>query len=345
MGKRAAKHKPPPLSSPSGQLSPRELLEEYQLALQAENKSPRTISWYLDILARYFRFLASKRLLKPIEQMGPAELRAYLLYLQKADRWSGHPNIGQGKGPLSPFSIQGHARAVKALWGWLEREGHIQTNRLAKFPLPKVPVKPVDILSMDQIQELLGQIDRLTPTGARHFLIVLLLIDTGLRISELVSITLSNVDLTGGFIKVVGKGQKTRFVPLSPETRREISRYLKVSRPRLTPSDSHYLYLFATPDGGPISVNSVQQYLRRLATSAGLDGVRVTPHVLRHSFASAYIANGGNPFTLKEILGHTTLAMTMRYVHLQPSDLQAQHAMFSPVAKSGLLRRSYRSKA
>jgi site-specific recombinase XerD len=321
---------------PSGESSPEEVLEEYRLALQAENRSPKTISWYLDILTRYFTFLKSRRLLKPIGQMGTAELRTYLLYLQGADRWSGHPSIGQGKGKLSAFSVQGHARAVKAFWGWLEREGHVQTNRLAKFPLPRVPVKPVDVLTMDQVQELLGQIDRLTPSGARYFLIILLLVDTGLRISELTSITLSNVDLIGGSVKVVGKGQKTRFVPLSPETRREISRYLKAGRPRLTPADSPYL--FATPDGGPISVNSVQQYLRRLATSAGLDGVRVTPHVLRHTFATLSIANGANPFTLKEILGHTTLAMTMRYVHLQPHDLQVQHASFSPVARSGIGR-------
>jgi site-specific recombinase XerD len=344
MGKHARNHSLRDLSRPpSGKFSPGEVLEEYRLALQAENRSPKTISWYLDILTRYFNFLAAKRLLKPIEQMGAAELRAYLLYLQKADRWSGHPNIGRGKGQLSAFSVQGHARAVKAFWGWLEREEHIEVNRLSKFPLPRVPVKPVDTLSMDRIQELLGQIDRFTPGGARYFLIIILLVDTGLRISELVSITLSNMDLTGGFIKVVGKGQKTRFVPLSPETRRELTRFLKASRPRLTPTDSPYL--FATPDGRPISVNSVQQYLRRLAASAGLDGVRVTPHVLRHTFATLSIANGANPFTLKEILGHTTLAMTMRYVHLQPSDLQAQHGMFSPVAKSGLLRRSYRSKA
>ena len=343
MNKRTGNHRRPPFSSLSGQSSPEEMLDEYRLALRAENKSPKTISWYLDILTRYFQFLASQRLLKPIGQMGAAEFRAYLLHLQKADRWSGHPHIRGGRGGLSPFSIQGHARAIKAFWGWLEREGHLRTNRLAQFPLPKVPVKPVDALSMDQIRELLGQIDRLTPSGARYSLIILLLIDTGLRISELVSITLANIDLAQSGIRVLGKGQKVRFVPLSPETRREISRFLKASRPRLSPPQSQYL--FATPDGNAIAVNSVQQYLRRLGRNAGLKGVRVTPHVLRHSFASAYIANGGNPFTLKEILGHTTLAMTMRYVHLQPSDLQAQHAMFSPVAKSGLLRRSARSQA
>ena len=344
MGKRAAKHNTGNLSRPpSGGCPPAELLDEYRLCLQAENKSPKTISWYLDILTRYFTFLKSRRLLKPIGQMGTVELRAYLLHLQQADRWSGHPNIGQGKGPLSPFSIQGHARAVKAFWGWLEREGHVETNRLARFPLPRVPVKPVDILTTDQLRQLLVQIDRMTPNGARYFLIILLLIDTGLRISELASITLANIDLAQSGIRVLGKGQKVRFVPLSPETRREISRFLKASRPRLSPPQSQYL--FATPDGNAIAVNSVQQYLRRLGRNAGLEGVRVTPHVLRHSFASAYIANGGNPFTLKEILGHSTLAMTMRYVHLQPSDLQAQHAMFSPVAKSGLLRRSARSQA
>lgn len=179
MRKHARNRNPGDLSrSPSGGFSPGELLEEYQLSLQAENRSPKTVSWYLDILTRYFTFLGSRRLLKPIGQMGTAELRTYLLHLQQADRWSGHASIGQGKGHLSAFSVQGHARAVKAFWGWLERENHIQINRLAKFPLPRVPVKPVDVLSMDQIQGLLGGISRLTPSGARYFLIILLLIDS-----------------------------------------------------------------------------------------------------------------------------------------------------------------------
>ena len=204
MNKRTASHRRPPFSSLSGQSSPEELLDEYRLALRAENKSPKTISWYLDILTRYFKFLASRRLLKPLEQMGAAEFRAYLLHLQKADRWSGHPHIGGGRGGLSPFSIQGHARAIKAFWGWLEREGHLRTNRLAKFPLPRVPVKPVDVLSMDQVQELLEQIDRLTPSGTRYFLIILLLVDTGLRISELTSITLSNINMAQSSIRVLG---------------------------------------------------------------------------------------------------------------------------------------------
>jgi site-specific recombinase XerD len=305
------------------------LLDEYRLSLEALNRSHKTVCWYLDIINRYFAFLDSSSLLKSVKKLGSAELRAYILHLQKAVRWANNPNVQKATGRLSPYSVQGHVRAIKAFWSWLEIEGHIERNPLSRFPLPKVPEKPVGILSIEQIKCLLTHIDRHTPIGAKYYVILMLLLDTGLRISELVHIRIADVDLQHGYIQVLGKGQKIRTVPMSNPVRREINRYINHTRAHSCPLDSEYL--FAKSEGTPISVNSVQQFLRRLAIKAGLVGIKCTPHIFRHTFATQSVANGANVFVLKAIMGHSSLQTTMRYTHLQPDDLRIQHDRFSPV--------------
>ena len=305
------------------------LLEEYTQSLLAMNRSPKTISWYLEILGRYLAFLDSHKLLKAVGQLGRQELQAYILHLQEVERWPNNHSTGKPKGNLSPYSVQGHVRAIKAFWGWLKREEYTEKNSLAIFPLPKVPEKPVGILSMDQIRKLLTHIDRYTPVGARSYVMLMLLLDTGIRVSELVSIRMEDLDLQHGCIRVLGKGQKVRSVPMSKLTKKEVTRYIRHTDAQIYRIDSPYL--FAKSDGTPVSVNSVQQFLRRLARKAGLKGIRCSPHVFRHTFATQSVANGANVFVLKEIMGHSNLNTTMKYTHLQPHDLQIQHAKFSPV--------------
>jgi len=318
----------------SSQMSLGDLLAEYRMSLEAMNRSEKTISWYLDIIGRYLVFLDSNSLLKAVDLLGRQELKAYVLRLQEATRWAGSLHVKRATGKLSPYSVQGHVRAVKAFWGWLEREEYITHNPLAKYPLPRVPQKPVSILTTEQLGKLFSGIDRRTPLGARYQAILMLLLDTGIRVSELVNIRMEDMDLRNGYIRVTGKGQKVRFVPISSHTRREIARYVNFVRPRV---DSPALsYLFAKPDGRPISANNVQQFLRRLANKAGLSGVRCSPHVFRHTFATQSVVNWANVFVLREIMGHSTLQTTMKYTHLQPQDLQAHHAGFSPVANLAL---------
>jgi integrase/recombinase XerD len=308
-----------------------QLLEEYKLSLQALNRSPKTISWYSEILRSYFDFLELNSMLKPVGDMGNHELKAYILHLQKASKWAKSPNIKEDKGELSPHSVQGHVRALKAFWGWLERESYVEHNSLAKFPLPKVPDEPVKTLTIEQIKSLLAQIDRNVAKGAMYYVVLVLLLDTGLRISELINIKLADMDLMQGFVQVMGKGQKVRTVPFSKLTRKELLHYVNSFRSQLCPADSPYL--FATPEGNHISVNSVQQFLRRLAKKTGLNGIRVSPHSFRHTFATMAVAGGANVFTLKDIMGHRSLQTTMGYIKQQPEEIQLQHAAFSPVAK------------
>jgi len=305
------------------------LLSAYRRHLEAANRSPKTISWYMEILRRFFDFLDLNNRLKSIGDIGRDEVRTYIRYLQSVRKWPNSPSIKANKGNLSPYSIQGHVRAIKAFWGWLFREEYLLENPLVKLPLPKVPQSLVKTLTMDQFKRLLAEIDRQTPLGAKYYCILLFLLDTGLRIAELVNIKMGDVDPVNCLATVVGKGQKQRVVPFHRVTRRELQRYIRHFRPKLCACDSRYL--FPRSSGDHISINSVQQFIRRVAIKAGLRGIKCSPHIFRHSFSTTFIAKGGTDFALMDILGHASLQPTQKYVHLQPRDLQRQHDRFTPI--------------
>lgn len=305
------------------------ILADYRLSLEAANRSPKTISWYMDILHRFSSFLEERGYSISVNEIGREEVRAYIKHLQEAERWANKPRDGKDRGKMSAYSVQGHTRAIKACWSWLSREGYIKSNPLEKFPLPKVPQYVVKTLTPEQIKLLLSTIDKTAPLGFKYYCVILVLVDTGMRISELVNIKVNDIDFQHGFITVLGKGRKQRVIPISSMTMRQLLRYQDRFRQSDGLTDSPYLF----PDqyGSFVSVNSIQQYLRRLAQKAGLGEVKVTPHIFRHTAATHAAAQGTSAFILKEILGHSSMQTTMRYVHLQPDDLKAQHNRFSMV--------------
>ena len=115
------------------------LLTQYRLSLETTNRSPKTISWYLQILQRFFSFLRRNGKSTDVAKIGRDEVRAYIKYLQNAERWANKPKNGRDRGKMSAYSVAGHVRGIKALFGWLTNDGIIESNPLAKFPLPKVP--------------------------------------------------------------------------------------------------------------------------------------------------------------------------------------------------------------
>lgn len=306
----------------------KELLDTYFLQLGVLDRSAKTISWYKEILIRYFAFLKSQGSLKPIDELGAGELTGYIVHLKKSTKWPNNPHI-KDKGNLSSLTIAGHIRAVKAFWGWLLNKGYLDSNPLAKFPMPKIPKRMVVILGIEQIKELVSVIDNNTAKGFRNYCIIVLLLDTGLRISELVGIKMVDLNIIQGIVKVIGKGQKERVVPFSNRTRKELQKYIKHYRLDICSQESPYL--FPEAGGGHISVNSIQQAIRRLAKKAGLQDIKCHPHIFRHTFATMFLANGGSDIALKEIMGHESYQTTQKYIHLQPQDLQKQHMKYSPV--------------
>ena len=297
--------------------------------MEAANRSPRTIEWYFPILRRFFTFLAKNKYSTSVADIGREEVRAYIRHLQKALRWPHRQKNGKDLGKLSTHSVQGHIRAIKAFFGWLFKEGYIDKNPLVKFPLPKVPQYIIRTLKIEHIKLLLSAIDRATSLGFIYYCIILVLLDTGMRISELVNIKMADLDIQQGTVTILGKGQKQRVVPLTRFTVRELLRYIQNFRKNYGFVESPYLF----PDkyGGHVSTNGIQQYFRRLAEKAGLKGVKVTPHVFRHTFGTNAAARGINAFMIKDMMGHSSLQTTNKYIHLQTADIKAQHNRFSMV--------------
>ncbi len=306
------------------------LIEEYTLNLEAGNRSQKTILWYLDILDNFFfKYLPSQGIIKPIDKLGREEVRSYIKHLQGSNRWPNRVHQDKDFGKLSSYTIQGKIRALKAFWGWLFKEEHIDSNPLAGLPLPTVDRSLIVILTKGQILQLLRAIDRHTSLGARNYIILLLLIDTGVRISELICIKITDIDIAQSYVKVTGKGRKERIVPFSGITKGELIKYINRYRRDLCDTDSSYL--FPAKYDGHILANCIQQMIRRLAKKVGLKNVKCHPHIFRHTFATMFLAKGGSPVILMEIMGHESFQTTQKYLHPQPQDLRKQHLRYSPV--------------
>jgi len=306
------------------------LLDHYRIHLETSNKRQKTIKWYLDILYRYFNFLELSNLMKPVDELGKEALEVYIIHRKTAKRWPNNPHIKEeNKGGLLPYSIQADVRTIKIFWSWLLYQGYIENNALAKFPLPKVPKTLIKTLTIEQIRLLLKTIDKNSPVGTRNYCILMLLIDSGMRISEVTGIQIADLNLSKCLVKIVGKGQKERLIPFSHFTSKELIQYIKYYRPDLCKLESPYL--FPVSHGHHVRVNALQQAIKRLAKKAELYDIKCYPHIFRHTFATMFLAKGGNAVVLKEIMGHESVQTTQKYIHLQPEDLQKQHWKYSPV--------------
>jgi integrase/recombinase XerC/integrase/recombinase XerD len=164
----------------------------------------------------------------------------------------------------------------------------------------------------------------------RNKAIILAFLDTGLRLSELANIQLSDMDFTRGTIKVMGKGAKGRFVAIGTRTQKAILGYL------LKRSDD-YPCLWVTEERKPLNWRGIQTMLKRLGQRAGITGVRCTAHTFRHTFATQALLNGAGEFEVQSLLGHSTLIMTRRYVaSLNSENAVISHRKFSPVDRMGI---------
>jgi site-specific recombinase XerD len=300
------------------------LIQGFKMSCQTEGKSPKTTEWFTSFLERFKRFLEESGLPTRVDQVDRNCVRRFILHLkQKAKA------LRTGR-PLSAATIQGYVRTLKAFFACLEREEYITANLMAKIPIPKAEAKVVATFSEEQIQDLLGLC--LSSNGSRlhNMVILLLLLDCGLRVSELVSIELDDVRLSDGMLKIrKAKGGKERYVPVGSIAQKALWKYIHTSRPE--PISKHVTGLLLNDKGQPLTRNGVQQFIRRLAKKAGLNGTKCYPHIFRHTFATRAIANGANVFAVKEIMGHASLQTTLKYTHLQINDLKNQHNKFSPV--------------
>lgn len=228
---------------------------------------------------------------------------------------------------LKPNTVNIRVRTMRAFLRYCFMENMIDEPIHERFKPIKVAEEQIEALSVAEIKSLLNSFDESTFAGYRDKVMVMVLLDSMVRISELLAMKRSNVDFKAGIIKLEAmntKTRKAREVPLSTKTMKLLKEYMNESE------DFGEELLFLTYDGREMLSNT---WRTRLHEAADLSGVNkaVRPHILRHTGALLYIQNGGDPFSLQKILGHTDMSMTRKYVNMTCMDVKRQHNSFSPL--------------
>ena len=220
-------------------------------------------------------------------------------------------------------------RSIKSFWSWLITEGIIERTPFSIVKVPKAQKKIINTFSVTQLKELLDTINVSTAEGFRDYTVILTLLDTGLRISELTGLKIEDIRLEDGLLKVMGKGGKERLIPFGRVVQRMLWRYISQYRPE--PLNPRCDVVFLSMGGRPLTRNHFRLRMSRYGLKVGLQGVRCSPHTLRHTAAVNFLRNGGDVFSLQRLLGHTTLEMTRHYCELADVDVKRAHMTASPV--------------
>jgi len=303
---------------------------EYILFCRTEGKSPRTIRWYRQKLDYFEHFLRENGLPTELDEIKRSEIRGFIHHLQSEVK-SGvnNPRRPAEDKSLSMHTIHGYVRTLRAFFSWTVREGLVKDNPMRGVRNPKVPKQLMPSFSEDQVRRLLSSVDRRNAIGARNHAILVTLLDTGIRASELTSLKEGDLYLQGGFFKVSGKGGKERIVPIGSTCRATLARYIHRYRPQ--PATPHIDNVFLTKGGRPLKSDYLYKIVSEACNRAGIDNVRPGPHTCRHTFARRFLMNGGDLLTLQRILGHSSLEVVRLYVHLDTGDLLQQQGKYSPI--------------
>jgi site-specific recombinase XerD len=298
------------------------LLNRFEMIIRAEGKSDRTID-HIRLAMKFFNsFLGG---ISDFRKITDDDLRHFILYLQKRPKWAGTAH--EKEETLSDSAVNTYTRGVKLFWAFLEREGVIKHNPLNTVRNPKIAKKLPKVYTQEQIEAVF----KVVATDPRERALILLLIDTGITLSELVELNNGDVNIDNGEVKVFReKTMKERYVFISQPTVEAIEAYRSI-RPKPVKKDR----LFLTWDGYPLSGNAIQSILARIGEKADLDE-RLGPHRLRHTFATLSLKFGSNMEYLKLILGHDDVRTTSKhYVHATRGDVARAHKDFSPVVNLG----------
>jgi integrase/recombinase XerD len=222
--------------------------------------------------------------------------------------------------------------AARSFFGFMVAEGKIKDNPSQNVDSPKVGRALPKPISISQVRRLLEQPTKLsTPEAKRDRAMLELLYASGMRVSELVSLNVSDIDLDGGFVRCFGKGHKERLIPIYRQAALAVEEYIKESRPHLTYSDTERA-LFLNRRGERLTRQGLWQILKGYAKSAELDA-EVTPHTLRHSFATHMLSGGADLRAVQELLGHANISTTQVYTYLTTEHIRRAYEKSHPRAK------------
>jgi len=230
----------------------------------------------------------------------------------------------------SPRSLSRYLSGLRQFYRWLLREGRRADDPSALIENPRIGRGLPKALSESQVDALLKAADTSTPLGLRDQAMLELMYATGLRVSELVDLEVAGLNLNQGVVRVLGKGNKERLVPLGEEAEHCLKRYLAEARPQLL-GGGNCSKLFLTARRAGLTRQAFWYAIRRHAGSAGID-TPISPHMLRHSFATHLLNHGADLRVVQLLLGHSDLSTTQIYTHIARESLKQLHARHHPRA-------------
>ena len=294
----------------------------FLLDREAQGCTTKTLATYRYTLPHFLNYLFQQGLKDP-QEVTPTHLRNFLLSLR--DRG------------LKDTTQHSHARTIKTFFNFLVAEEELEKSPMAKVKMPRLEKKILSPYSPDEVQSLLSACDRLTLTGARNYAILLTLLDTGLRAAELLSLRINSFDPDTGLTRIMGKGRKEREVRMGVKARQALRRYL-ILRKDYRRDDP--LWAMLDFKGGatqlPLQMRGLQMMLWRLGDETNVHPC--SPHRFRRTFALWCLRSGMDVFSLKLLMGHSTLSTALRYLDLNGQDVERAHKAHSPA--DGLLARN-----
>jgi integrase/recombinase XerD len=291
-----------------------QLLEQFLHYLIVEKGfSKNTIEAYSHDLYQFLNHLKGKGT-QEIGEVDKFDVRGFLLALKRKN--------------LSTKSILRNLVAIRTFYKFLIQEGILETNPIEQLESPKVAKTLPEILTLKEIEQLLEQPNLQTPLGIRDRAMLEILYATGMRVSELTHLPTHQVNLEGGYVLIFGKGSKERMVPLGGEAMKWITLYLKTAREILSKGRENSS-LFINRSGKGMSRQRFWKILKNYAKKAGLRK-RITPHLLRHSFASHLLEGGADLRSVQMMLGHVDISTTQIYTHVTGERLKKIHQRYHP---------------
>lgn len=308
----------------------RSLFDTFYGAKIAEGRSERTLATYRENFRFFCDFLTENEIELDVREISSDVIRSYITWMLGTKRkWEGHAHKNEKDKTvgLSPVTVNTRLKPLRTLFNYLKENGLIETNAFEKVPKVKEPETDIKILSVEQLKKLLNTPDKRSYAGFRDFVIMNLLIDSFMRIGELVSIKKSDIDFEVGVLTLsakLTKSRRSRIVPLQKSTLKLIKELI------LECDDFSSDYVFLTNYGEPVTTNHIRCQLKKHARSAGLQ-IRIYPHLFRHTAATLFLENGGDMRHLQKILGHADMRTIIKYTHLSQRSIINQHEQYSPL--------------
>ncbi len=292
-----------------------EMIEQFVTYLtDVKKSSANTVVSYRRDLVKFNKFMESQGV-TDVLKINPTNMNSYMIHMEKEQ--------------FAPSTISRNIATLKAFFGYLQREGYISEDPTRQLKAPKIEKKMPEILTMREVDLLLEQPSMKTNKGIRDRAMLELLYATGIRVSELISLKLSDVNLGASYIHCQDVNRE-RIIPFGNMAKNVLKVYIREARPAMIENIDEDI-LFTNCNGTPMSRQGFWKLLKKYAKNAGIQ-TDITPHTLRHSFAAHLVANGADLRSVQEMLGHSDISTTQIYARMNSRRIKEVYSKNHPRA-------------